>query len=405
MGKSEGFVPSDTFHDIDAPVVVGTTHETTPEGAGTPTLWMGYTNQFFGSMMYLAGEPGAVWQGKFYAAAAEESPKTRTFLTGIQIEGLTLKANSAKKIDFELFAGPKKRDLFTNEKHPQFKPSYKELNYLSTINLKVCFCAFSWLSLAMMWLLQKLSVVALGNYGVAIFMLVVLVRIALHPLAKKSQVSMMKMQKLAPQIQKLKEKYKDDKERLNKEMMQFYKEQGTTPLLGCLPMLLQMPIWIALWTSVQASVELRHAAFLPVWIIDLAAPDRLFSWGTPVPFIGTDLNLLPILLAVAMFLQTKLNPQMGQVAATEQQQQQQKMMRYMMPAMMLLIFYAMPSGLTLYIMASTSAGVAEQYVIRRHIRAKEATAAAKETTVAVPGKPPRKARPKKPKGPTWIKRG
>lgn len=399
-GKSEddGFVPSETFPEIGRNVDVGTTDEL------TPTLWIGYANQFFGSMMYLVSEPGAVWKGKFYAAAADESPKSRTFLTGITIEGLQLAPRAAKEINFELFAGPKKRDLFTNEAHPQFKPEYKKLNYLSTINLKVCFCAFSWLSLAMMWLLQLLS--GVGNYGVAIILLVVLVRIVLHPLARKSQVSMMKMQKLAPQIKKLKEKYKDDKETLNKETMRFYKEQGATPLLGCLPMLLQMPIWIALWTSVQASVELRHAAFLPFWIIDLAAPDRLWSWAEPIlPVVGTDFNLLPILLTVAMFLQTKMNPQMGQVAATDQQQQQQKMMKYMMPAMMLFIFYAMPSGVTLYIMASTFAGVAEQAIIRRHIRMKDAAAAARETTVAVPGKPPRKARPKKPKGPNWIKRG
>lgn len=404
--KSDGFVPSELFPEIGRHVVVGTTDELMPppDRKPTPTLWIGYANQFFGSMMYLVGEPGAVWKGKFYTAAAEESPKTRTFLTGITIHGLHLAPRAAKEIEFELFAGPKKRDLFTNKDHPQFKQVYKDLNYLSTINLKVCFCAFSWLTLAMMWLLQKLS--AVGNYGVAIIMLVVLVRIVLHPLARKSQVSMMKMQKLAPQIKKLKEKYKDDKETLNKETMRFYKEQGATPLLGCLPMLLQMPIWIALWTSVQASVELRHAPFLPFWIIDLAAPDRLWSWTEPIlPVVGSDFNLLPILLTVAMFLQTKLNPQMGQVAATEQQQQQQKMMRYMMPAMMLFIFYAMPSGVTLYIMASTFAGVAEQYLIRRHIRTKEATAAARETTVTVPGKPPRKARPKKPKGPNWIKRG
>ncbi|MBL7134514.1 MAG: YidC/Oxa1 family insertase periplasmic-domain containing protein [Phycisphaerae bacterium] len=391
--------PSETFPKVGRHVVVGTTHE------ATPTLWIGHTNQFFGSMMYLPGEPGAIWKGKFYAAAAEESADSRTFLTGIVIEGLRLAPRATKEMDFELFAGPKKRDLFTDEDHPQFKQQYKDLNYLSTINLKVCFCAFSWLSLAMMWLLQKLSAVALGNYGVAIILLVVLVRIVLHPLAKKSQVSMMKMQKLAPQIQKLKEKYKDDKETLNKEMMRFYKQQGTTPILGCLPMMLQMPIWIALWTSVQASVELRHSAFLPFWIIDLAAPDKLYSWADRLPLVGTDLNLLPILLTVAMFLQAKMNPQMGQVAATEQQQQQQKMMRYMMPAMMLFIFYAMPSGVTLYIMASTFAGVAEQYVIRRHIRMKEAAAAASETTIAVPGKPPRSARPKKPKGPNWTKHG
>ena len=189
-------------------------------------------------------------------------------------------------------------------------------------------------------------------------------------------------------------------------------------MLGCLPMFLQMPIWISLWGSLSVAVELRHAAFLPVWITDLAAPDAIFAWANPInlPYFGTNLpligplrsfNLLPLLLTVAMFLQAKLNPQMTGAAAapTKEQETQQKMMRYMMPAMMLLLFYNAASGLTLYIMTSTFAGVIEQMVIRRHIEAKQAAEAAATTTVRIPGKAPRDNRPKKPKGPMFFKRG
>jgi len=186
-------------------------------------------------------------------------------------------------------------------------------------------------------------------------------------------------------------------------------------MLGCLPMFLQMPIWLSLWGSLSVAVELRHAAFLPVWITDLAAPDVIFSWSHPIilPLIGGmtgpiySLNLLPLLLTVAMFLQAKLNPQMtgAATAPTKEQETQQKMMRYMMPAMMLLFFYNAASGLTLYIMTSTFAGVIEQMVIRRHIEAKRAAEAAATTTVRVPGKAPRDNRPKKSKGPTFFKRG
>ena len=376
-----------------------------------PILWVGQTNQFFGSMMYLVPrEPESLaapnYQAGFYVAAVEESPTSRTFLTGVEIPALKLPKGLSGPVVFDVFAGPKKRDMFDDEKAPYFKQQYKDLNYLGTIQFVGCtFCTIPGLSRGMMWLLQKLS--AVGNYGVAIIILVVMVRLVLHPLTKRSQVSMAKMQKLSPKMQKLKEKYADDKDTLNKEMMKLYKQQGATPLLGCLPMFLQMPIWIALWTALRASVELRHAAFLPFWLTDLAAPDRLFTWDASLPLIGNSLNLLPVLLTVAMFFQTMLNPQMsGQApSASKEQAQQQKMMKFMMPVMMLLIFYNMPSGLNLYIMTSTFAGVTESFFIRKHIRVKQEAEEAVETKVAVPGKGPRASRPKKPKGPFWTKRG
>jgi YidC/Oxa1 family membrane protein insertase len=261
----------------------------------------------------------------------------------------------------------------------------------------------------MMWLLQHLASVAFGNYGVGIMLLVCMVRLALHPLTKRGQVSMSKMSKFGPALKELQNKYADDKETLQKETMRFYKEHGATPILGCLPMFLQMPIWIALWTGLSATVELRHAAFLPFWLTDMAAPDRLYTFHTELPligsFVGDSLNLLPLLLTVAMFLQTKLNPSgMGATpATTPDQQKQQKMMMYMMPVMMLFIFYKMPSGLNLYVMTSTFAGVIEQIVIKRHIAKKQAEAESLEVVVQGPGKADRDVRAKKPKGPGWHK--
>ncbi len=378
---------------------------------GTPMLWIGQISKFFGSIMYLhpavEGRLAATsYDPKFYVRAAMESPDSRTYLTGVSIPNMVLHAGGAKELAFDIFAGPKKRELFSNEKAKHFKKLYGELKYIKLIDLEVCFLTFGgMLPLAMMWLLEVFSVVSLGNYGVAIIILVLLVRLVLHPLTKKSQISMMRMQKLTPQMQKLKEKYADDKSTLNKEMMKLYKEQGASPLLGCLPMLLQMPILIALYTGINAAVELRHAAFLPVWITDLAAPDALISWSNPVPFIGTSFNLLPILLAIAMFFQQKFSPQSAQAAMSDQAQQQQKMMKYMFPLMMPVIFYNAASGLTLYFMTSMFAGVLDQYVVRKHIRDKEAAEAAEQTTVRVPGKAARSRRTKKPKGPFWVKHG
>jgi YidC/Oxa1 family membrane protein insertase len=394
--------------------------------ADDPTLWIGTTNKYFASLVHLRPEKDTEslsapnLRAEFYAQRAHENSDGAAYVTGIRLgsnwdqttpglrKALRLMPHESREATFDVFAGPKDRGVFVNEADPRHDPMYAQLNYLSTISLRACFCASSWLAFKVMWLLKILSGFTFGNYGLAIILLVFVVRILLHPLAKKSQLSMLKMQKLNPEMQKLKEKYADDKDTLNREMMKFYRQQGATPLLGCLPMLLQMPIWIALYTGISASVGLRHAAFLPVWITDLAAPDALFSWSQPVPFLGlTSFNLLPLLLTVAMFFQTKLTPQMSQPSAQtdDRAQQQQKMMRYMMPGMMLLFFYQAPSGLTLYIMSSTAAGVLDSILIRRHIRAKEAIEAAQETTVAMPGKAARSSRPKKPKGPMWFKQG
>ncbi|MFW6133470.1 MAG: membrane protein insertase YidC, partial [Planctomycetota bacterium] len=379
-------------------------------GGGEPVVWIGAVNKYFGAMTYLVppqDENGRTlhapgYDAKFYFASFAQGCGTGT---EVPFRAVRPGDDGALRVRYDTFAGPKRRRLFSGEGDLPARPLYRKLAYRDTVSTRSCFCAFGWLTRPMMWLLDQLSFV---NYGVAIILLVAVVRLVLHPLTKKGQVSMMKMQKLAPQMQKLKEKHKGDKETLNREMMNLYKQAGATPILGCLPMILQMPIWVALFTGLNSAVELRHAAFLPVWITDLAAPDALirFGYGVSLPLIGwtPGLNLLPILVAVAMLLNVKMNPQ-SQTGAGGDQAKQAKMMMYFMPAMMLFIFYNMPSGLNLYIMTSTFAGVAEQKVIRRHIKQREQEQAQRETTVSMPGKKARSQRPKKPKGPFWYKQG
>ena len=381
-------------------------------------LWIGHGNKFFASMFYLNPEvdkrlEAANYNATVYYHAAYETyhapgdkRNSLTHVTGLDIPAWQLASKASKTIKFDLFAGPKRRAMFTNEDDEFFKQQYKDLNYVGTINFRSCgWCTFDVLTFGMMWLLNVFATVAFGNYGLAIFMLVVLVRLVLHPLSKKGQISMAKTQKAMKQIQpmltKLKEKYANDKETLQKETMKLYKEQGANPMsgmMGCLPMMLQMPIWIALYGGLNAAVELRHAGLLPVWITDLAAPDALFAFGTDIPYIGPTFNLLPLLLTVAMFFQAKMNPA-ASTATTPEQASQQKMMKYMMPGMMLVFFYNAPSGLSLYIMTSISAGVIEQIIIRKHIAEKEAAEAAATTTVRVGGRGFRDNREKKPKSP------
>ena len=181
--------------------------------------------------------------------------------------------------------------------------------------------------------------------------------------------------------------------------MALYREQGASPIMGFLPMMVQMPIWIALYSAIYASIELRGAPFLPFWITDLSAQDAVVRFSTiTVPLFSwkiNSLNLLPIMMGVAFYLQQKLTPSQAPTAASPQAAQQQKMMMVMMTLLFPLMLYRAPSGLNLYIMASTFAGVIEQYVIRKHIRKKEE--AESKGLVATTSKMGGKAKKKKPK--------
>ncbi len=174
--------------------------------------------------------------------------------------------------------------------------------------------------------LMDLMYKVLPNYGLVIIILVLIVRLLMHPLTRKGQVAMSKMSKLAPAIEEIKKKYGNDKVEMNKHIATFYKEHGATPIIGMLPMLLQMPIWVALYSAIDASISLRGAKFLPVWIIDLSAPDAVFSFPQVnlIMFNFSSLNLLPILMGVAFYLQQKLTPQQTSTAANPQLAQQQK---------------------------------------------------------------------------------
>jgi len=237
------------------------------------------------------------------------------------------------------------------------------------------------------------------NYGIIIILLVLLVRTLLHPLTKKGQVSMMKMSKLGPKVEEIKKKYGSNPTEMNKRVMEMYKEQGANPMLGFMPMLIQMPIWISLYSAINASIDLRGAKFLPFWITDLSAPDMLFTFPVvTVPLLGWNIdafNLLPILLAVGMVFQQKLMSPAQNAAMNPQMAQQQKMMLIMMPAMMLIFLYTAPSGLNLYIMASTFGGIIEQKVIKKHIKEQEEKE--KYGKVPVTAKTGGKVKKKKPK--------
>jgi YidC/Oxa1 family membrane protein insertase len=194
------------------------------------------------------------------------------------------------------------------------------------------------------------------NYGVAILVVTLIIRAILHPLTRKSQLSMAKMQKLQPQILDLQKKYANDKQKLTQEQWQLFRTYGVRPWSGCWPVFLQMPVLIALFGALRAAIELRHAGFL--WVDDLSQPDTLFRFPFYLPVFGNEFNLLPILMAGVMFLNQQFTPP----PTGEQAQRQQRMMKFF-PMMLALLFYSMPSGLSLYFMASTAVGMFERWLI------------------------------------------
>jgi len=304
-------------------------------------------------------------------------------------------AGSTKQYNFRLYLGPKDKGLFDKDE------LYRNLGFVQTIDFMACCCPAGIISPLAFGILavMKWMYAVFHNYGVVIIILVFLIRLAMHPITKKSQVSMSKFSKVAPKAEEIKKKYANNKAEMNKRIMALYKEQGASPVMGFLPMMVQMPVWIALYSAIYASIELRGAPFLPFWITDLSAPDALVRFSTvTVPLLGWKIdafNLLPILMGVAFYLQQKLMPSQAAATTNPQLAQQQKMMMIMMPLLFPLMLYKAPSGLNLYIMASTFAGVIEQYVIRKHVREKEQ--AESQGLVAATSKTGGKVKKKKPK--------
>jgi YidC/Oxa1 family membrane protein insertase len=197
-----------------------------------------------------------------------------------------------------------------------------------------------------------------GNYGIAIILLTMTVRLIMFPLSRKQAIMAKKMQDLQPIIAQVKEKYKDDKEALTRETMEVWKRHKVNPAAGCLPALIQMPIFVGLWQSLNNSVALRHSSFL--YIRDLAAPDMAFHLPFSIPFINAEyLNILPFLVVALMLLQTKL---FSPPPTTPEQEQSQKIMKYMM-IFMAFMFYKVPSGLGLYFITSSLWQVCERLLL------------------------------------------
>lgn len=212
------------------------------------------------------------------------------------------------------------------------------------------------------------------NYGVSIILLTILVKVIFFPLSRKSSLASARMAELQPKMQELQAKYKNNPQKLNQELAEFYKKEGYNPMSGCLPLLIQFPLFIAMYNLFNTHFDLRGASFIPGWIPDLSMPESVWHFGGfALPILGwTDLRLLPIIYVGSQLLYGKFTqmPQTGQSAS------QMKLMMYGMPIMFFFILYNVPSGLLVYWIAQNVLTIIQQIIINDYLKVQKAKAAA-----------------------------
>ncbi len=287
----------------------------------TPQRWVAIKSRFF-TQIFLSAATNAGFRMDIVAApAGHKGNPVGSLSAAVAFGGFTLQPGETVTRDTTLYIGPKKLAVLKAVGHG--------------VDEVMEFGTFKWFCKLLVPTLNFFNSV-IPNYGVAVILLTILVRVIFWPLTHKSTEGMKRMQTLQPQIKALQVLHKDNPQKIQQETWRLYRENKVNPLSSCLPMLVQLPVFFALFTVLRSAVELRFAPFL--WIGDLSEPENLLAGM--IPFIGS-LNILPVLMAGTMAIQSYLTPSTGDPT-------QQKMMMIMMPGMMLFMFYSMPAALSLY---------------------------------------------------------
>lgn len=306
--------------------------------------WFGFSEKYF--MSSFLPETGAETVVKI-----SPSGKEGQLLSQFEYPGNSIPPSKSSLRTWEVYMGPLESSLL--------KPIGYDLE--SAVN----YGWFGFLAKPMLKFLEWLNSY-FHNYGIAIIVITIIIRALFFPLTVKSMISMKKMQikteKIKPEMDALKEKYKDDKTKQNTELMSLYSKHGINPLSqlgGCLPLLIQFPVFIAIYDILRYSIDLRHSPFL--WIPDLSEPDMLFM----IPVIDIPFRLLPIIMGAAWFLSQKMTP-MSTAMGGENMQLQMKLMQYM-PIIFVFLFWNLPSGLVLYWTVSNILSIAQQVYVNRKV--------------------------------------
>jgi YidC/Oxa1 family membrane protein insertase len=339
---------------------------------GAELTWIAGTNQYFAAVLapqktvpaaavllpaakadllralagYLVGPQANPEQAKQLARSAGATGQALTALVSPPVE---LQPGASVTHSYLFFCGPQEQEVLSSYQ-PEGLPSL------------VSFGMFSPLASVILFILKGFYKVT-RSYGLAIILLTTLIKGALLPLSLKGQASMQRMQQLQPKIKELQERHKDDKQKLAQEQMRLWREQGVSPFGGCLPTLIQIPVFIALYRALQSSFDLRQRAFL--WIRDLSQPDALFTFPFSLPIIGSNtFNLLPILWMISIVVSQKMMPK---PKVQDPQMKQQQTMMTIMPLMFGVLFYGLPAGLLLYFVTQSVLTIGEQKFIRRQL--------------------------------------
>ncbi len=295
--------------------------------------WAGFNSLYF--LLAMVPPQGETWRATFRKLDSE------TYEVVLWSPNFTLSPKESKIFDLKLYFGPKSLKIL------------KKAGY----NLKagVHFGIFDPLAKPLLYCMQFFYQYV-HNYGLTIILLTIIIRLLFWPLNHLSYKNMKKMQELQPIIQRLKEKYSNDKARLNQELMQIYRTYKINPFMGCLPILIQIPVFFALYKVLLMAIELRHAPFFS-WVNDLSAPDRLYV-GFHIPYLG-GIPVLTILMGLSMYLQQKLSP-------TSLDPTQARIMLFL-PVFFTILFINFPSGLVLYWLTNNILSIIQQYMTNQMV--------------------------------------
>ncbi len=320
------------LHHFDAGSFLGMAwrqaRETIPsEASDGPLAWTSVQNQFFALIAFPSPEAPFTGAIAHRLTLPDAAPKNTPVPEGLRVEArvaaIEVPALGHQEQNFKLYAGPKE--------HARLVGLGQNAQYAMD---------FGWFGMLVVPLLSTLRFLhgLIPNYGAAIVLLTVLIRLAFWPLQSAANRSMKKMQALSPKVETLRTKYKDDPARLNQELISLYKEYGVNPAGGCLPLLVQLPVFIAFYVMLQSATELRNESFL--WVHDLTQPDTVAL----LPYLGWAINPLPLLMTATSVLTIRLTPSSGNAG-------QLKFMQWL-PVIFLVLFYNFAAALSLYMTVS-----------------------------------------------------
>jgi YidC/Oxa1 family membrane protein insertase len=311
-----------------------------------PVEWISFKQQFFNATLLSKGEFN---RGKLKTNYVKED---KSYVKKYEAT-FTLPYKSADKTtySFQYYFGPNNYNTLSSF----------DRDLQSIIKLSPDFWMFSWIKYITRFIIFVFTIFENlhWNYGIIILIMTLILKLVLHPLTAKSIESAAKMKILAPELAALKEKYGEDQGRMGQEQMKLYQRAGVSPLGGCLPLLLQMPILMAMYYFFPASIELRQEAFL--WANDLSSYDAIYTWSTPI-FGQNHLSLFTILMTITSIIQAVMNNQMN---AMSNQQPGMQYIPYIMPVMLMFVFNSFPAALTYYYLLQNLFGVLHQWVIQK----------------------------------------